>query len=161
MNHSNHVSNSDSFVKPTKHAVALVIKRSDGYFLLVKRPEDEKGPIAGVWGFPAVTCLKDEPEENAAKRVGQAKLGVHVRIESKIGERTVDRGDYILHLSDYAAKIAKNEVPRVPQPDTNITQYVDLKYTDDPRELFPAAQRGSLCSQVYLSSLNVDWEYED
>ena len=160
MNHSNYASNSDSSVKPTKHAVALVIKRSDGHFLIVKRPENEQGSIAGVWGFPAVTRLNDEPEEEAAERVGQAKLGVRVHVGAKIGERTADRGDYVLHLSDYAATIVEGDVPRVPQPDTSMTQYAALKYSTDPSELFPAAQRGSLCSQVFLSSLNISWERE-
>src|SRR5205814_8835068 len=120
-------------MKPTKNAVALVIKNNKGEFLAVKRPEDEQGPLAGVWGFPAVTRLEGESEEDAAKRVGQVKLGVRLQIGVKIGERTADRGDYILHLSDYAATIILDDRPNVPQSDTSITQYTDLQYTSDPK----------------------------
>ncbi|EUA33823.1 hypothetical protein I552_4604 [Mycobacterium xenopi 3993] len=34
---------------------------------------------------------------------------------------------------------------------------MDLKFTADPTELFPAARRGSVCTQIYLSSIGVDW----
>ena len=145
-------------MKPTKNSVAIVIKNSQGQFLVVKRPEDEDGLLAGVWGFPAITLHDGESEPDAALRVGQTKLGVNLQIGDKIGERTADRSNYVLHLSNYAATIASGDSPKVPQPDTSMTQYVELKYADDPRILFSAAQHGSLCSQVYLASIGVDWD---
>jgi len=144
-------------MKPTKNAVAVVIKNELGQFLVVKRPENEDGPLAGVWGFPAVTMVDGETEEDAARRVGQIKLGVNLKPISKIGERVGDRGTYTLHLSDYIGEILNSETPTVPQTDVSVTQYTDLKYTNDPKILFPAAQKGSLCSQVYLHSIGVDW----
>ena len=124
---------------------------------MVQRPKDEEGPLAGVWGFPAITLRSGETEHDAAVRIGRAKLGVDLQIGHKIGERTADRGDYVLHLSDYAATIADDLVAKVPQSDTSMTQYIDLAYADDSKVLFPAAQNGSLCSQVYLSSIGRDW----
>lgn len=144
-------------MKPTKDAVAVVIKNKRGEFLVVKRPENEDGPLAGVWGFPAVTMFEGETEEDAARRVGRVKLGVNLKPVSKIGERIGDRETYTLHLSDYLVEILNGETPAVPQADTSITQYADLKYVNDPKVLFPAAQKGSLCSQVYLQSIGVDW----
>ena len=145
-------------MKPTKNAVALVIKNGQGEFLVVRRPDDEQGPLAGVWGFPAVTLKEGETEIEAAQRVGATKLGIDLAIEGKIGDKTTDRGEYILHLSDYSARPAEGQTPSVPQADTSMTQYVKLKYTSDPSVLFPAAQKGSLCSQVYLQSIDVRWD---
>lgn len=145
-------------VKPIKNSVAIVIKNEKDEFLVIKRPEDEPGPLAGVWGFPAITLKDGETETEAAHRAGQAKLGVHLDITGKIGDKTADRGDYVLHLSDYSAKLVEGQSPSVPQADTSMTQYTDLKYTSDPSVLFPAAQKGSLCSQVYLQSINTPWE---
>jgi 8-oxo-dGTP diphosphatase len=144
-------------VKPQKHSVALVIKNDQAEVLLVKRPEDEGGPLAGVWGFPAITLQQNETEAEAARRIGHTKLGVEVNVGDKIGEGTDERETSLLHLSDYAATICEGQTPGVPQSDTTITQYVDLKFSSDPRELLPAAQRGSVCSQVYLSSIGIDW----
>lgn len=135
----------------------MVIKNDKGKFLIVKRPDSEEGPLAGVWGFPAVTLKENESEIEAARRVGLTKLGVDVEVGQKIGERTAERETFILDLSDYEATIHDGQMPSVPQSDTTVTQYVGLKYTSDPNDLFPAAQRGSLCSQVYLSSIGVDW----
>lgn len=144
-------------MKPIKNSVAVVIENRQGEFLVVERPKDEGGPLAGVWGFPAITLKESETEEEAIRRVGQAKLGVELNVLSKIGEKVGDRGNYTLHLSDYSAEIVNDTKPVVPQTDISMTQYIDLKYTSDPTVLFPAAQKGSLCSQVYLQSIGVDW----
>lgn len=148
-------------MKPRKRAVALVIKNDVGEFLIVKRPDSEEGPLAGAWGFPAITLEENESEIEAANRVGPTKLGIGVEIGEKIGERTTERETFILDLSDYEARIPGGQMPCVPQSDTTVTQYVGLKYTSDPKDLFPAAQRGSLCSQVYLSSIGVDWSDDE
>lgn len=135
----------------------MVIKNDKGEFLIVKRPEDEEGPLAGVWGFSAVTLKENESEVKAARRVGSTKLGIEVEVGQKIGERTGERGAFILDLGDYEATIQDGQMPSVPQADATVTQYVGLKYTSNPSELFTAAQRGSLCSQIYLSCIGVDW----
>lgn len=145
-------------MKPIKNSVAVVIKNNQGQFLVVKRPEYEDGPLAGVWGFPAITLHENESEQDAILRTGRTKLGVALEVNNKIGERTADRGSYVLHLSDYSATIVGDNTPSVPQSDTSMTQYDEFKYTSDPAVLFPAAQNGSLCSQVYLSSIGADWD---
>jgi hypothetical protein len=139
-------------MKPTKNSVAAVITNQADEFLIVKRPEDEPGTLAGVWGFPAITLLEGESEEEAVARIGAVKLGVRLNVGDKIGEKTADRGDYVLHLSDYAAHLNDEDIPSVPQSDTSMTQYVDWRYTSDTDALQPAAHKGSLCSQIYLES---------
>jgi adenine-specific DNA glycosylase len=144
-------------MKPHKHSVALVIKNENAQFLIAKRPEDEDGLLAGVWGFPAITLKEDETEVDAARRIGPMKLGVDVMVGGKIGEQSGERETYTLHLSDYEATICEGQTPHVPQGDTTLTQYVDLKYTSDPTEVVIAAQRGSECARIYLQSIGIEW----
>ena len=61
---------------------------------------------------------------------------------ARIGEKTADRGRYVLRLADYAATIVAG-VPVVPQPDDSVTQYTACRYTSDPGTLAEAAARGS------------------
>jgi 8-oxo-dGTP diphosphatase len=145
-------------MKPTKYAVAIVIPNDQGEFLIVKRPMNEDGPLAGVWGFPAITRADGEDEEEAAKRVGSVKLGVTLEIGERLGTQTIDRGSYTLTLSDYTARIIGDQQPSVPQQDTSLTQYTELRYTNDQTTLFPAARLGSLCSRVFLQSRGIDWK---
>jgi 8-oxo-dGTP diphosphatase len=143
-------------MKRLKESVAVVVRQPDGAFLVTRRPDDPGDPLAGAWGFPAVTRRPGEDERSAAERIGPLKLGVALSIGAKLGERTDDRGDYLLRLADYAAVVADG-TPAVPQADDSVTQYVACEFTDDPGLLVPAARRGSLCSQIFLDFLAVDW----
>ena len=137
-------------MKPVKHSVAVVVRSpSGGAFLIVRRPRDEDDPLAGVWGLPAVTLRAGEDERAAVVRAGRAKLGVELAAGPRIGEKTADRGGYLLRLADYEATILDG-VPAVPQPDESMTQYTECRYTADPATLADAAARGSLCAQVFL-----------
>lgn len=144
-------------MKPVKDSVAVVVRRPDGAFLVVLRPDEPGDPLAGVWGLPAVTRRPGEGERSAAERIGPLKLGVTLSVGARLGERTDDRGEYLLRLCDHAATIADGGVPAVPQPDGSVTQYVACEFAGDPGVLVPAAERGSLCSQILLDSLGVGW----
>ena len=135
-------------MKPIKSSVAVVVRRA-GAFLVVRRPEDPGDPLAGVWGLPAVTLLDGEDEQAAVVRAGRVKLGVELAVGARIGEKTADRGGYVLRLADYEATVAAG-TPAVPQPDQSVTQYTACAYTTDPGTLAEAASRGSLCAQVFL-----------
>jgi 8-oxo-dGTP diphosphatase len=137
-------------VKPLKRSVAVVVRRPDGAFLIVRRPDDPGDPLAGAWGLPAVTLRDGEDERAAVLRAGRLKLGVQLAAGVKIGEKTADRGGYVLRLADYAATIRAGE-PVVPQPDESVTQYTACRYTTDPGTLVEAAARGSLCAQIFLA----------
>ena len=136
-------------VKPEKHSVAVVVRTGDGTFLAVRRPDDPEDPLAGLWGLPAVTLADEEDELSGVIRAGRAKLGVELAVGRKIGEKTADRGDYVLFLADYEAVIASG-TPSVPQPDNSMTQYADFAFVDDPQLLTEAADAGSLCAQILL-----------
>jgi 8-oxo-dGTP diphosphatase len=147
-------------MKPMKHSVAVVVReagrRAGGQapggeaFLIVRRPDDPSDPLAGVWGLPAVTLLDGEDERAAVARAGRVKLGVELAVGPRIGEKTADRGSYVLRLADYEATVLAG-VPAVPQPDASMTQYTACRYTTDPGALAEAAARGSLCAQLFLA----------
>jgi predicted TIM-barrel fold metal-dependent hydrolase/ADP-ribose pyrophosphatase YjhB (NUDIX family) len=133
-----------------KRSVAVVVRGPEaGTFLVVKRPDDPADPLAGVWGFPAVTLTDGEDERAAVVRAGRDKLGVELAPGGRLGQASTDRGTYLLVLADYEATIADG-TPSVPQPDTSVTQYVEWRYAADPAELAEAADRGSLCAQIFL-----------
>jgi uncharacterized protein len=133
-----------------KRSVAVVVRGPEaGTFLVVKRPDDPADPLAGVWGFPAVTLADGEDERAAVIRAGRDKLGVELAPGGRLGEGRADRGAYLLVLADYEATITAG-IPSVPQPDASVTQYVEWRYCADPAELAEAAGRGSLCAQIFL-----------
>lgn len=137
-------------MKSLKRSVAVVVRRLDGAFLIVLRPDDPDDPLAGAWGLPAVTLFDGEDERAAVVRAGRVKLGVELAPGARLGEKTADRGGYELRLADYAATVTAG-VPAVPQPDDSMTQYTACRYTTDPETLAEAAARGSLCAQVFLA----------
>jgi uncharacterized protein len=140
---------------PVKHSVAVVVRAADGTFLVVRRPDDPADPLAGAWGFPAVTRAEGEDERSAVVRVGRDKLGVELAPGRLIGAATVDRGSHRLHLADYEATIVSG-TPVVPQPTVlsetqgSVTQYVAWRYTADPAILAEASAKGSVCVRLFL-----------
>ncbi|MEY9927209.1 8-oxo-dGTP diphosphatase [Catenulispora sp. GP43] len=140
---------------PVKESVAMVIRNSEGEFLVVRRADDDES-LPGVWGLPAASIGADESAAQALVRAGRQKLGVRLLPGDRIGDDDADRGTYRLHLTDYEATILEGE-PGVPQPDSSVSQYSDVKYVSDASVLFEAAQLGSLCSRVFLRSLGVAW----
>jgi len=135
---------------PVKHSVAVVVRAADGTFLVVRRPDDPADPLAGAWGFPAVTRAEGEDERSAVVRVGRDKLGVELAPGSLIGAATVDRGSHRLHLADYEATIVSG-TPVVPQPTVSTeTQYVAWRFTADPAILAEASAKGSVCVRLFL-----------
>jgi ADP-ribose pyrophosphatase YjhB (NUDIX family) len=146
-------------MKRIKRSVAVVVRKGGspadgespvgGEFLIVRRPDDPGDPLAGVWGLPAVTLRDGEDERAAVVRAGRVKLGVELAAGARIGEKTADRGGYVLCLADYEATILDG-VPAVPQPDESMTQYTACQYTADLGTLTQAAARGSLCAQLFL-----------
>jgi hypothetical protein len=138
-------------MKPVKHSVAVIVRRAANAdeFLIVRRPDDPDDPLAGLWGLPAITLLPGEDERTAVIRAGQVKLGVELTPGARIGEKTADRGGYLLRLADYEAVVAAGQ-PGVPQPGDSMTQYTECRFTGDPDALAGAAARGSLCAQLFL-----------
>jgi hypothetical protein len=133
-----------------KHSVAVVVRGpDDGTFLVVRRPDDPADPLAGAWGFPAVTLAAGEDELAGVARAGRAKLGVELRAVRRIGEMQEARDGTALRLAEYEAVITSG-TPSVPQADASVTQYSAWRYTAEPADLAEAAGRGSLCARLFL-----------
>jgi ADP-ribose pyrophosphatase YjhB (NUDIX family) len=143
-------------VATVKHSVAVVVRGEPGTFLVVKRPDDPDDPLAGVWGLPAITLRDGETERDAVIRAGRVKLGAELAVRGRIGEKTRDRGPYVLTLADYEATVASGTVtvpqPTVPQGDGSMTQYTEAQFVTDPGVLADAAAKGSLCAQIFLET---------
>jgi ADP-ribose pyrophosphatase YjhB (NUDIX family) len=140
-------------VKPLKRSLSLVIEGARG-LLIVRRPDDDES-LPGLWGLPAVSLEVDEPEHDAVRRAGTAKLGVNVRPLGVLGEAQAERPDQRIVMRDWRAELASGE-PSVPQPGAG-TQYTELRW-GTPADLVPAARAGSLCCRVLLRERGLDWE---
>jgi len=144
--------------KPIKYAVALAIYNQDrSKYIIVKRPLVDDS-LPGYWGFPANSKkTSDEAWEDVVHRAARIKLGVEIEIIQMIGEDEIDRGSYILRLRDYQVKVINGEI-EVPQANSEGTQYIEMKWTNDPRELIKSAKKGSLCSRIFLKANNISWK---
>lgn len=129
-----------------KRSVALAIRANDRV-LIVQRPADDED-LPDAWGLPAGSLHTDETWTDVAARIGQEKLGVTLRIGSELGHDSIERAAYTLEMRLFEAMIVSGE-PVVPQDNAAVTQYQQWKWGGS-EDLRPAAERGSLCCQLYL-----------
>jgi ADP-ribose pyrophosphatase YjhB (NUDIX family) len=141
-------------MKPTKEAVAIVVIDASGTFLTVQRADNDS--FAGLWGLPAASPRNNETLHDSARRAAKDKLGVDVEIVNKVGDMTVDKGDYLEHLTEFQVKITSGAIS-LKRRDPSVSHYTAFKYTNDPAILVPAAQHGSICSRIFLRSKGIDW----
>lgn len=141
--------------KSEKHSIAFVIYSSDRsrVFTVLRPATDDRLP--NVWGLPAGSLRENETFEDAIIRSGHDKLGVELKIIQLINEGSLEREHNILHMKEFEVEISKGN-PFVPQNIPGITQYQKWKYAN-PDVLKEAAQKGSLCSRLYLSSISKTW----
>ena len=138
-----------------KNSVAIVIYNSDKTKLLVvQRPPDDDS-LPNVWGLPAASLKEGETFEEAVLRTGKDKLGVDVEIVGLTKEGEIDRNGYKLFMKEFEVKIVSGK-SKVPQSIEGVTQYTKLDW-DTPDRLIEAAQKGSLYSRLYLSSIGRTW----
>jgi 8-oxo-dGTP diphosphatase len=137
--------------EPTVRSVAIVVRDAAGRLLVVRRDDKDKD-LPGVWGLPAATIRVGETPEQAVMRAGRDKLGVTLRIGRLAGEDASPAQS----LREYEAEIVDG-TPSVPQNDPSVSQYADLRYTDDPGILLEAARKGSLCSRIYLRNAGLEF----
>ena len=150
---------------PVKRAVSLAVPESwaeegtAGRVLAVLRPPDDP-ELPGLWGLPATSLEEGEHWEEALVRAGLEKLGVNVEPVRMLAEGTQDRPGaagpsegvgYTLHMRVFQARILRGK-PLVPQSEGSGTQYREWRWAE-PGALRPAADRGSLCTRLYLDSL--------
>ena len=135
-----------------QRAVALVVHCPDDAALLlaVRRPEDD-AELPGLWGLPAATLRDDETVDDAARRIGQTKLGVDVEPGEVAARGTQQRPDYLLDMALLTATLRDSDThPRLQAPSGLSTAYVDWRWAH-PNILVEAAERGSLCCRLLLS----------
>jgi len=139
-------------MKPIKDAISYVIYNEDrSKILIVQRPNNDED-LPNMWGLPAGTIKDEETHEDAIIRSGKDKLGVELEVVGFIGKDDLERSKCILHMEDYEAKIISGK-PEAPQKIEGITQYSAWRWgvPDDLKEI---AGRGSLCTQIYLKSID-------
>jgi len=122
--------------------------------LAVQRPSDDEN-LPNVWGLPAGSLKEWESFEESVIRSGREKLGVELKIIKLINEGELEREKYILHMKEYEVEVIEGE-PKVPQIVEGITQYQRWKWASGDI-LKESADKGSLCSQLYLGSVGVEW----
>lgn len=134
-------------------SVSLAVEDPErpGRILIVRRPADDTD-LPNAWGLPAASLREGESARDAALRAACDKLGVTVDLGPQINRGSIRRGDTILAMRLFAARIRSGR-PRVPQPVSDVTQYTALQW-DTPDALRPAAQRGSLCCRLALDTLD-------
>jgi 8-oxo-dGTP diphosphatase len=139
-------------MKPIKRSVAFVIYNANRKRILaVQRPSDDDN-LPDVWGLPAGTLKENESFNDAVERSAKEKLGVTVEIIKLLNEGKIERNKYTLFMKEYEVKILKGKIV-VPQNVKGITQYQKYKWAT-PKILVAAAQKGSLCSRLYLATIN-------
>lgn len=139
-------------MKQLKYAISYVIYNKDrSKFLIVQRPSDDE-TLPNLWGLPAGSVKGNETFEEAIIRSGKEKLGVTLKLLRFIGRGNIERKDYILHMEEYEAEIIAGK-PKVPQSVQGITQYQSWKW-GIASDLKDAANKGSLCSQIYLRNIS-------
>jgi ADP-ribose pyrophosphatase YjhB (NUDIX family) len=132
-----------------ERAVAVAVTRDDGLVLAVQRPDEPGEELPGVWGLPATTLRHGESAEDGVRRLGREKLGVELASTRLIGEGDQQRADYLLRMTVYEASMTGT--PGLLRAASG-TSYNELDWL--PGESFrDAAERGSLCCQVYVASL--------
>ncbi len=131
-----------------KRSVSLAIHDpGTGRVLLVQRPRDDED-LPLVWGLPAASLGPRESWEDAVRRAARDKLGVEVEPGDALREGMLERPSYTLEMRLYEARIVRGE-PGVPRDVAGVTQYRAWRWGTAP-DLAPAAERGSLCSALYL-----------
>jgi len=139
-------------MKPIVKAISYIIYSKDKTkFLAVKRPSDDKY-LPDTWGLPAGIVKRDESDEDSVLRSGMQKLGIKLKIIKQLNEGKQERDNHFLHMKLYEAEITEGE-PKVPQQAERVTQYQEWKWAEAD-ELKEAVKKGSLCSGLYLESLN-------
>jgi hypothetical protein len=129
-----------------KSSVSLAIRQGDR-ILIVKRPHDDED-LPDEWGLPAATVRNEESWQDAGVRAGREKLGVELEIGRELNRGSLQRSPYTIEMRLHEATIITG-LPRVPQPETGVTQYQEWKW-GVAADLKPAANKGSLCCRLLL-----------
>lgn len=132
--------------KPIRHAVSVVIQNSKSETLFALRsPQASSYPLA--WSLPSHYVIENETHQDTVQRIGKNKLGVELETEKLLNEGQSDRGDFILFMHDYSAKIIKGQL------EINKDYYTDLKWAEPISQLNSMEIMGDCC-RLYKEYLN-------
>jgi 8-oxo-dGTP diphosphatase len=138
--------------KKIKYTVAIVLtdRNRPGEFLAVKRPDDDPD-LGGEWGFPAISLRPGELPEEGALRACREKLNCEAVPKRFLGLMFQRRNSYDIFLMDIEMELTKGTEPDVHKANTEVTQYVDQIWTNDPMIQMSSARKGSCCSSIFLT----------
>ncbi len=139
-------------MRPVKRSVSFAIFRPacPDEVLVVRRPPDDED-LPDLWGLPAGSLRPGEDWADAVRRAGRDKLGIALEVGPELNRGTLERAGYTLEMRLLAARILSGS-PVVPQAVDGVTQYPEWKW-GTAGDLVPAAERGSLCSRLFLERL--------
>lgn len=142
----------------SKFAIAAILihPNNSHEVLAVKRPSTDK-ELPNVWGLPAITPQSGELPEVAIRRLGFEKLSTEIEPVAYIRIKHAIRTGYELILMDIEAKLVGTE-PSVNDATTTGTKYTDQQWTSDFSIFKEAANKGSLCTQLFLQSKGISWQ---
>lgn len=150
MEHEVHDVGVGGFHKPVRRSVSVAVHDPEraGEVLIVRRPADDE-ELPNSWGLPAASLREGEDWTDAARRAARDKLGVELTVTAELNHGMIERADYLLDMRLLEGSISGT--PQVPQPHHDVTQYTDWRWGRS-EDLIPAAEKGSLCSRLYIAS---------
>lgn len=150
MKHEVHDVGQEGFHKPVRRAVSVAVHdpAQPGQVLIVLRPADDED-LPSSWGLPAARLRAGEEWADGARRALRDKLGVALDVTAELNHGMIERKTYLLEMRLLAGTITG--APHVPQPHPDVTQYTDWRWGRS-EDLIPAAEKGSLCSRLYIAS---------
>ena len=150
MKHEVHDVTPEGFAKPVRQSVSVALHAAEqpGAVLIVRRPPDDDD-LPDTWGLPSASLRPGEDWAAAAARAVREKLGVELQLTGELNHGMIEREDYLLEMRLVAGTITGE--PHVPQPPVDVTQYTAWRWGRS-EDLIPAAEKGSLCSRLYIAS---------
>ena len=96
-----------------------------------------------------------ELPEECAIRICQEKLACTIKPTRFLGLMYQKRNSYDIFLMDIEAELVGDAEPDVHKATSDLTVYVDQKWSSDHMDLMPAADHGSCCASIFLTDLNL------
>lgn len=136
--------------KPGDETTEDVARRN---FVIVQRPATDPD-LPNVWGLPAGMHAEGSSWTESITQAGVKKLGVHTLHPcDMIAEGIKNRGTYTLLMRQYICRLTADTHEGMACPQEafpEVTQYQQWRY-GTLEDLQEAADRGSLCSQLYTA----------
>ena len=140
-------------IKLEKKALSLVFEK-EGKALSVRRSPNEK-LFPNFWSLPSTYVRENETAVQAAKRLAVGKLGLkEISLKNlPMGVSTIDRGDFILSMSDYIVSLYEGEI------NLNPLDYTEMRWVTavELKQLLDKEHQGMMgeCCRVFLKAKKI------